>query len=193
MAYFGIIPQLVPQSLHIYLGYFEAIHTPSHRDLPMYGWATTAPRFSIRICKSPNSVVVVSSSTPGTETILLVEDEPQVRAMEAIILADQGYAVLQAADGEEALLVCQENQDQDIHLLVTDMVMPRMSGGELITELSSKRPETKFLVVSGYAEGAVERCAVTRGDVHFMQKPFKPLELANAVRAILDGVPEPSV
>ncbi len=117
--------------------------------------------------------MVVSSSTPGTETILLVEDEPQVRGMEAIILADQGYAVLQAADGEEALLVCQENQDQEM--------------------LSSKRPETKFLVVSGYAEGAIERSAVTRGDVHFMQKPFKPMELANAVRAILDGVAEPSV
>ena len=140
-----------------------------------------------------NGTAVVSSSTPGTETILLVEDEPQVRAMEAIILADQGYTVLQAADGEEALLVCQENQDQEIHLLVTDMVMPRMSGGELITELSSKRPETKFLVVSGYAEGAIERSAVTRGDVHFMQNPFKPMELANAVRAILDGVAEPSV
>jgi len=136
---------------------------------------------------------VVSSSTPGTETILLVEDEPRVQSMEAIILADQGYVVLQAADGEEALRVCQANQDQEIQLLVTDMVMPRMSGGELITELSSRRPQTKFLVVSGYAEGAIERNVVTRNDVRFMQKPFKPKELADTVREILDGVPEPAV
>ena len=121
----------------------------------------------------------------------MVEDEPRVQAMEAIILADQGYVVLQAADGEEALRVCQANQDQEIQLLVTDMVMPRMSGGELITELSCRRPQTKFLVVSGYAEGAIERSIVTRSDVRFMQKPFKPMELADTVREILDGVPEP--
>jgi nitrogen-specific signal transduction histidine kinase/ActR/RegA family two-component response regulator len=133
----------------------------------------------------------VSSSPSGTETILLVEDEPQVRAMESCILADQGYAILQAANGEEALQVCQANQDQDIQLLITDMVMPRMSGDELITELSSRRPEIKFLVVSGYAENTLERSVVARSDVHFMQKPFKPMELAETVRDILDGVSEP--
>jgi CheY-like chemotaxis protein len=135
----------------------------------------------------------MSSSPPGTETILLVEDEPAVRALEATILADQGYLVLEAGDGEEALQVCQANQDQEINLLVTDMVMPRMSGGELITEMSGSRPETKFLVVSGYAESTLERSIVTRGDVRFMQKPFKPMELAEVVREILDGVPEPVV
>ena len=140
-----------------------------------------------------SSVAADPNSKLGTETILLVEDEPQVRAMEATILADQGYAVLQAADGEEALRVCQANQNQEIQLLVTDMVMPRMSGGELITELSSSRPETKFLVVSGYAENALERSVVARGDVHFMQKPFKPVELLKTVREILDRVPEPAV
>ena len=133
----------------------------------------------------------VSSSPSGTETILLVEDEPQVRAMESCILADQGYDILQAANGEEALQVCQANQDQDIQLLITDMVMPRMSGDELITELSSRRPEIKFLVVSGYAENTLERSVVARSDVHFMQKPFKPMELAETVRDILDGVSEP--
>ncbi len=132
----------------------------------------------------------ISSATTGTETILLVEDEPAVRAMEATILADQGYLVLEAGDGEEALRVCQENQDKNIQLLVTDMVMPRMSGGELISEMSVSRPDTKFLVVSGYAEDALERSVVARSDVHFMQKPFKPMELANTVREILDGVPE---
>ena len=135
----------------------------------------------------------VTNASSGTETILLVEDEPAVRAMEAIILADQGYSVLEAGDGEEALRVCQANQDQEIQLLVTDMVMPRMSGDELIAELSIDRPNTKFLVVSGYAESALERSVLTRGDVRFMQKPFKPLELAGAVREILDGVPEPVV
>ena len=139
------------------------------------------------------STAVVPKSTLGTETILLVEDEPRVRAMEAIILADQGYTVLQAANGEEALRVCQADQKQEIQLLVTDMVMPRMSGGELITELSRSRPEIKFLVVSGYAESPMERSAVTRGDVRFMQKPFNPRELANTVREILDGVPKPAV
>ncbi len=140
-----------------------------------------------------DSTSVAPSSAPGTETILLVEDEPAVRAMEATILADQGYLVLEAGDGEEALRVCEANQDQEIQLLVTDMVMPRMSGGELITELSSSRPATKFLVVSGYAESTLERSILTRGDVRFMQKPFKPADLAEVVREILDGVPEPAV
>ena len=80
---------------------------------------------------------------------------------------------------------------EEIQLLVTDMVMPKMSGGELISELSSKRPETRFLVVSGYAEDTVERSVVARSDVHFMQKPFKPMELASTVREILDRVPKP--
>ena len=140
-----------------------------------------------------DSTTVVTNANSGTETILLVEDEPAVRALEATILADQGYLVLEAGDGEEALQVCQANQDQEINLLVTDMVMPRMSGGELITEMTGSRPETKFLVVSGYAESTLERSIVTRGDVRSMQKPFKPAELAEVVREILDGVPEPAV
>ncbi|MFB3097873.1 MAG: response regulator, partial [Dehalococcoidia bacterium] len=138
-----------------------------------------------------DSTKLVPKSLSGTETILLVEDDLRVRALESWILSDQGYAILQAANGEEALQVCQANQDREIQLLVTDMVMPRMSGGKLITEMSSKRPETRFLVVSGYAEDTVERSIVARSDVHFMQKPFKPMELAETVRDILDGVSEP--
>ena len=84
--------------------------------------------------------------------------------------------VLEAGDGEEALQVCQANQDQEIQLLVTDIVMPRMSGGELITEMSSSRPDKKLLVASGYAESNIERSDLTRGDDRFMQKPFKPME-----------------
>ncbi len=136
---------------------------------------------------------MATNANSGTETMLLVENEPGVRAMEATTLADQGYTLLQAADGEEALQVCQANQNQEVQLLITDMVMPRMSGGEMITELSSRCPEIKFLVVSGYAESAIERSIVTRSIVHFMQKPFKPMELAEVVREILDGVPEPVV
>ncbi len=98
-----------------------------------------------------------------------------------------------AANGEEALRVCEANRAHRIDLLITDMVMPQMSGGELITELSSTRPETKFLVVSGYTENALERNVVARSDVHFMKKPFKPMELANTVREILDGVPKSAV
>lgn len=87
--------------------------------------------------------------------------------------------------------MCQANHAQEIQLLVTDMVMPRMSDGELVTELSSRRPETKLLVLSGYPDNALERRVVARGDVHFMQKPFKPMKLVNTVRKILDGVLTP--
>ncbi|MFQ6028018.1 MAG: response regulator [Dehalococcoidia bacterium] len=129
----------------------------------------------------------LSGLAHGTETVLLVEDESQVRHMLAQILSEQGYLVLQASDGEEALRVSQLHQEKEIQLLITDMVMPRMSGTELINELSARRPTTKLLVISGYADSPLDRGTIVRSDVRFMHKPFMPAELACAVRETLDG------
>ena len=125
-------------------------------------------------------------STCGVETVLLVEDEPMVREMMSRLLEEQGYSILPAAHGADALQVCEANQDRDIQLLITDMVMPQMSGGELVSEFSKRRPTSKLLVVSGYSNGDIPRSVLARDDVHFMRKPFLPGELLETVRMILD-------
>lgn len=132
--------------------------------------------------------VVHSGSVPcGTETVLLVEDDSVVRQLAKIALAEQGYSVLEASDGEQALRVSAENGDLDIALLVTDVVMPLMGGKELTDRIKSSRPNMKVLFVSGYADDA----AVPRGSSNWgpaiLQKPFAPSALALKVRQTLDA------
>ena len=87
--------------------------------------------------------------------------------------------------------MCEVNQYREIQLLITEIVMPQMSGGELVNEFSNRRPKTKLLVVSGYTEYALERSVVVRDDVQSMHKPFRPGELVSTVREILDGTITP--
>jgi two-component system cell cycle sensor histidine kinase/response regulator CckA len=123
----------------------------------------------------------------GTETVLLVEDEDRVRALARLALASSGYTVLEARDGQEALDICQREQGP-IHLVVTDIVMPKMSGRELADRLAALRPGIKVLFLSGYPEDAVLRQGVTQGKGRaFLQKPFTPAVLARRVREVLDG------
>jgi two-component system cell cycle sensor histidine kinase/response regulator CckA len=121
----------------------------------------------------------------GHETVLLVEDEHVVRRMVREILEMHGYVVVEAPDGAAAVELC-ERYDGAIDLLVTDVVMPTMSGGELATRLKSLRPSTRVLYMSGYSDDDVMRYGVAHDEAAFLQKPFTPRKLAEVVRATLD-------
>jgi two-component system, cell cycle sensor histidine kinase and response regulator CckA len=121
----------------------------------------------------------------GTETILLVEDDPLVRRLSLEVLSQQGYAVLEASDGVEALQAAQAHCSE-IHLLLTDVVMPNMGVEELTSQLKAVCPNIKILFTSGYADDAIVRQGVLEPEVEFMEKPFGPAELLNRVRQVLD-------
>jgi len=124
----------------------------------------------------------------GSETVLLVEDEPEVRGLARDILHQQGYTVLEAADGDEALRIGREHGGP-IHLLVTDVVMPQMGGRELADHLKAGRRETKVLYVSGYTDDAILHQGVSETGTAFLPKPFTAAELAHKVREVLDATP----
>ncbi len=122
----------------------------------------------------------------GTETILLVEDEEAVRRIVKLVLDASGYKVLEASNGQEALEVAR-GLGRAIHLVVTDVVMPEMSGRELAERLRSQAPFLRVLFISGYTDDAVMRHGVVDGGEAFLQKPFSPLTLAKKVREVLDA------
>jgi len=126
----------------------------------------------------------------GGETVLLVEDEPGVRAIGKDLLEFHGYKVLEAENGVRALEV-EARHKGPIHLLLTDVVMPLMGGRELAERLSSRRPETRILFVSGFTDDTVVRHGVLDEGVAFLQKPFTLESLSRTVRQVLDGQPAP--
>jgi len=124
-----------------------------------------------------------SDKSTGWETVLVVEQDDAVRALAREVLRRHGYAVLEARHGVDALRTAERHRDP-IHLLITDVVTPHMSGREVAERLTSARPTMKVLFVSGHA--AEEQPAdVARGST-FLRKPFTPDALAQKVRAILD-------
>jgi PAS domain S-box-containing protein len=124
---------------------------------------------------------------PGNETILLVEDEPSLRNLAAQILREQGYHVLEASDGEEALRLTEDLPENKIHLVLTDVVMPQMGGKELAERIKALRPEVKVLFTSGYTGDTIAHHGILEPDIAFLQKPFSPVTLARKVREALDG------
>ncbi len=122
----------------------------------------------------------------GQETLLLVEDEEAVRTLSRQVLEMCGYTVLEARHGEEALLLCEQYQ-APIHLLVTDVIMPQMSGYELAQRLLPLRPELKVIYTSGYTDDAIVHHGVLEPGLFFLQKPFTPNSLASKVREVLDA------
>jgi CheY-like chemotaxis protein len=121
----------------------------------------------------------------GTETLLVVEDEDSVRRMIGDVLRGCGYTVLEATDGAEALAVS-AGHPGPLHLLLTDVVMPQLSGSELAARLGQQRPGARVLFMSGYTNDAVFRHGVLPTGAPFLAKPFTPLELAAKVRELLD-------
>jgi two-component system cell cycle sensor histidine kinase/response regulator CckA len=120
----------------------------------------------------------------GNETILLVEDQPEVRAVARAVLTRHGYTVLEASQGEEALRI-EQNHHESIHLLLTDVVMPAMSGRELARRLLERRPDVRVLYTSGYTDAIVHHGVIESG-VAFIQKPFTPTSLLRRLREVLD-------
>ena len=134
---------------------------------------------------SGKSLPGVKVALHGTETVLLVEDEPAVRSLGRMALQTYGYTVLEASHGDEAIRVCEQHKGS-IHLLVTDVVMPGISGRILAETLRPRQPTMKVLFVSGYTDDAIVRHGVLQAETAFLQKPFTPVALANKVRAVLD-------
>jgi CheY-like chemotaxis protein len=121
----------------------------------------------------------------GDETVLVVEDEEAVRKYAVRILKKQGYKVLEATQGDEALLVL-ERHPETIDLILTDVVMPGMSGPKLVESLRQIRKKSKILYMSGYTDESVIRHGVREGEVNFVQKPFTLEMLGRRVREVLD-------
>ena len=121
----------------------------------------------------------------GTETVLLTEDEPAVRAVVQHVLERQGYTVLVAPNGNLALQLLEANPGE-VHMLLTDVVMPGMSGRQLAAQFSARRPRARVLFMSGYTSDAVVGHDVLDPGVAYLQKPFSPEALARKVRRVLD-------
>ncbi len=128
--------------------------------------------------------ITSADSASGSETILVVEDEEGVRSMVRLALASAGYKVLESADGESALLICADH-GEPIHLLITDVVMPKMSGPLVADKVATLRPGIKVLYMSGYTDDAVVHYGVLRQEMPFIQKPFSPIALRKKVREVL--------
>jgi len=125
-------------------------------------------------------------TTLGTETILLVEDEAGVRDLLRHVLHDQGYKVLSASSGPEALRVVGQ-YDGPIDLLLTDVIMPEMRGQQLADELLGRFPQMAVIYMSGYTDNALDHGGVLRQGGTFLQKPFTPDEVLRRVREMLDA------
>ena len=127
---------------------------------------------------------------PGTETILLVEDEANLRYLARQYLEKQGYRVIEAADGAVAMQIAVAHEGV-IHLLLTDVIMPGMNGRELAQRISEIRPNVKVLYMSGYTENVIGHDGTLEAGVRLLQKPFNLRDLKSKVREVLDATPTP--
>jgi CheY-like chemotaxis protein len=122
----------------------------------------------------------------GTETVLLAEDETEVRRMVSLILADAGYTVVEAADGEDALRRFGEHRD-DIRLLLTDVIMPTMNGRDLAEAVRKQNPSVKVLFMSGYTADIIRNKGMLGADVLLLSKPVAPEQLLVRIRRTLQA------
>ena len=156
----------------------------------LYSEPGAGTTFKIYFPRAEGTAIVAHPTTPppsvrGAETILLVEDEDQVRAVAAEVLRKYGYHVLEARSPGEALLVC-EQHPVNIHLLLTDVIMPKMNGRQLAQRMQTMRPNLRVVYMSGYTDNVITHHGVLDSDVAFVQKPLTPLPLVTKVREALD-------
>jgi two-component system, cell cycle sensor histidine kinase and response regulator CckA len=123
----------------------------------------------------------------GEETILFVEDEEQIRTVVKLILTSQGYSIIEASNGNEALSVIEEAGYPNIDCLITDVIMPEMGGKELSEELLEKYPKVKTLFISGYSEDSISHHHVLNEGTYFLEKPFSTQALSEKIREMLDA------
>ena len=124
----------------------------------------------------------------GTETVLLVEDDPSVRKLTASLLEKLGYSVLEAANGAKAMNVIRECDTQKIDLLLTDVIMPQIGGKRLADNLEVLSPGTRVLFTSGHNQEEIQLQGIAAGEIAFLPKPFSPALLARKIREVLDRV-----
>jgi CheY-like chemotaxis protein len=144
------------------------------------------PRTDVIEARESESRSPILGSSKGTETILLVEDQEQVRALVRTILQRSGYHVIEAQTGGDALLVAEKHAGT-IDLLLTDVIMPRISGPQLAERLRGLIK--KVLYMSGYTEDSIVRQGLVDSSVAFLQKPITPAALVHKVREVLDSPP----
>jgi PAS domain S-box-containing protein len=155
------------------------------------GHGSTFKIYLPTVAESPEPVVTaeqlaVREAAGGTETILLVEDEQIVRSLARRVLIQQGYTVLDAPAGPEALALSDAHTGE-IHLLLTDVVMPGIGGRELARRFAARRPDAGVLYLSGYSDDAILRHGLLDPGTFFLQKPFTPQALTHKVREVLDA------
>jgi two-component system cell cycle sensor histidine kinase/response regulator CckA len=144
--------------------------------------------FPITRAEAPSETAPLVTSQGGSQTILIAEDQHDVRRVASAALRRRGYTVLEASGGEEALRIVRAHSGP-IELLLTDVVMPGMSGRQLADAVQALRPSIRVLFVSGYADDAIVRHGILDPNVKFLQKPFTPNSLNLKVREVLDAVP----
>jgi PAS domain S-box-containing protein len=164
-------------------GYIWVYSEPAH--------GTTFKVYLRRVEEAVESLPAKNGGTDrqlaGTETILLVEDEPDLRELTRSVLVARGYTLLEAKNSEEAERLAQEHGAK-IHLLLTDVIMPGISGRELAKKLSSRQPALRVLYMSGYTYNVIAQNGTLERGVAFLQKPFTPRVLVEKVREVLDAV-----
>jgi CheY-like chemotaxis protein len=153
------------------------------------GRGTTFTIYFPRVAEAPGTAAAPAKpptdATAGRERVLVVEDEASVRALVCEMLRHKGYTVRVASSGPEALALVEE-KPEGVDLLVTDMMMPQMSGRQLADRLTGRFPNLKVLYISGYVHSEGDQPSLSSGRRAFLQKPFQPDALAQMVRAVLD-------
>ena len=171
------------------LSFFGTVVRVNNQDerLTVVGRFETQPDSDLHTINVSFSVVEkLGRPAQGKETILLVEDDEVVRKLVSEVLDNEGYRLLEAANGFAALSICAQYEER-IHLLLTDVIMPEMSGRDLADRLVPQHPEMKVLFMSGYTDDVIADHGVLDAATAFIQKPFAPDVLARKVRDVLDG------
>jgi two-component system, cell cycle sensor histidine kinase and response regulator CckA len=153
-----------------------------------YIWARSSPgggsTFTLYLPHADTGRCVAGESVPSRATIMVVEDEADVRQVLCDVLSRAGYAVIEASEGREALRLAAQHEGR-IDLVITDMIMPNMTGWEVARQVAAARPETKILVISGYADDVNLEHGVSSSQVAFLAKPFAPTALRHKVLEVL--------